>query len=90
MRISLALRLGVSEAVTRRSGYRSTIETLAISEGFGALDEEGRRATVEIFQTLRQRFKKILVISHIDDVRDAFETKLVATRPGGGSYITLV
>ncbi|MGA2310548.1 MAG: SbcC/MukB-like Walker B domain-containing protein [Candidatus Bathyarchaeia archaeon] len=75
MRINLALRLGVSEAITRRSGYRGRIETLVIDEGFGALDEEGRRATIEILQALRQRFKKILVISHIDDVREAFETR---------------
>lgn len=39
MRINLALRLGVSEAITRRSGYRGRIETLVIDEGFGALDE---------------------------------------------------
>jgi exonuclease SbcC len=91
MRINLALRLGVSEAITRRSGYRGRIETLVIDEGFGALDEEGRRATVEILQALRQRFKKILVISHIDDVRDAFETRLVVTRPAGGdSSITVI
>jgi exonuclease SbcC len=91
MRINLALRLGVSEAITRRSGYRGRIETLVIDEGFGALDEEGRRATVEILQALRQRFKKILVISHIDDVRDAFETRLVVTRPAGGdSSITII
>jgi exonuclease SbcC len=84
MRINFALRLGVSEAITRRSGYRGRIESLVIDEGFGALDEEGRRATVEILQALRQRFKKILVISHIDDVRDAFEARLVVMRPAGG------
>jgi exonuclease SbcC len=89
MRINLALRLGVSEAITRRSGYRGRIETLVIDEGFGPLDEEGRRATVEILQALRHRFKKILVISHIDDVREAFETRLVVTRSvGGNSSIT--
>lgn len=88
MRINLALRLGVSEVVTKRSGYKGRIETLVIDEGFGPLDEEGRRATVEILQALRKRFKKILVISHIDDVREAFETRLVVSKPVGG-YSTI-
>ncbi len=91
IRINLALRLGVSEVVTQRSGYRGRIETLVIDEGFGPLDEEGRRAAVEILQTLRTRFKKILVISHIEDVREAFETSLTVTKPVGGySSINLV
>ena len=84
MRINLALRLGVSEVITKRSGYKGRIETLIIDEGFGPLDEEGRRATVEILQTLRQRFRKIIVISHIDDVREAFESRLLIDKPVGG------
>jgi exonuclease SbcC len=84
MRINLALRLGVSEVITKRSGYKGRIETLIIDEGFGPLDEDGRRATVEILQTLRQRFRKIIVISHIDDVREAFESRLLIDKPIGG------
>jgi exonuclease SbcC len=91
MRINLALRLGVSEVVAKRSGYKGKIETLVVDEGFGALDEDGRKATVEILQALRERFKKILVISHIDDVREAFETRLAVTKPlGGYSSINIV
>ncbi|MBS7626481.1 SMC family ATPase [Candidatus Bathyarchaeota archaeon] len=84
MRINLALRLGISEVVAKRSGYMGRIETLIIDEGFGPLDEEGRRATVEILQALRQRFSKIIVISHIDDVREAFESRLIVEKPVGG------
>ncbi len=88
MRINLALRLGVSEVVARRSGYKGRIETLIIDEGFGPLDEEGRRATVEILQELKPRFRKMLVISHIEDVREAFEARLTVTKPEGG-YSTI-
>jgi exonuclease SbcC len=80
MRINLALRLGISDVIARRSGYKGKIETLIIDEGLGALDEEGRQATIEILRQLRQRFKKILVISHVEDVRDAFDTKLVVSK----------
>ena len=87
MRINLALRLGISEVIARRSGYKGKIETLIIDEGLSALDEEGRQATFEILRQLRQRFRKILVISHLDDVKDAFETRLVVSKSATGQSI---
>jgi len=90
MRINLALRLGISEEIARRSGYKGKIETLIIDEGFGALDEEGLQATIEILRQLRQKFKHITIISHVDDVKDAFDTKLaVAKNPKGESIIQI-
>jgi exonuclease SbcC len=87
MRINLALRLGISEVIARRSGYKGKIETLIIDEGLSALDEGGRQATFEILRQLRQRFRKILVISHLDDVKDAFETKLIVSKSATGQSI---
>jgi|GEM_PF-1773471 exonuclease SbcC len=87
MRINLALRLGISEVIAIRSGYKGKIETLIIDEGLGALDEEGRQATIEILRQLRQRFRKILVISHVEDVKEAFETKLVISKDTKGQSV---
>jgi DNA repair exonuclease SbcCD ATPase subunit len=90
MRINLALRLGISEVIARRSGYKGKIETLIIDEGLSALDEEGRQATIEILRQLRQRFRKILVISHLEDVKDAFDTKLIVSKTTTGQSIAEV
>jgi exonuclease SbcC len=90
MRINLALRLGISEVIARRSGYKGKIETLIIDEGLSALDEEGRQATIEILRQLRQRFRKILVISHLEDVKDAFDTKLIVSKTNTGQSIAEV
>ena len=87
MRINLSLRLGISEVIARRSGYKGKIETLIIDEGLSTLDEEGRQATIEILRQLRQRFRKILVISHLDDVKDAFESKLIVSKTTAGQSI---
>ena len=87
MRINLALRLSISEVIARRSGYKGKIETLIIDEGLSALDEEGRQATIETLRQLRQRFRKILVISHLDDVKDAFDTKLMVSKTAEGQSI---
>jgi exonuclease SbcC len=90
MRINLALRLGISEIIANRSGYKGKIETLIIDEGFGALDEEGRQATIEILRQLRQRFRKIIIISNIEDVKDAFDSKLVISKTTGSQSIVEV
>ena len=90
MRINLALRLGISEVIARRSGYKGKIETLIIDEGLSALDEEGRQATIEILRQLRKRFRKILVISHLDEVKDAFETRLIVSKTASGQSIAEV
>jgi exonuclease SbcC len=90
MRINLALRLGISEVIARRSGYKGKIETLIIDEGLSALDEEGRQATIDILRRLRERFKKIMVISHVEDVKDAFDTKIVISKNAAGHSIAEV
>ena len=90
MRINLALRLGISEVIARRSGYKGKIETLIIDEGLSALDDEGRQATIEILRQLRKRFRKILVISHLDDIKDAFESRLIVSRAASGESIAEV
>lgn len=90
MRINLALRLGISEVIARRSGYKGKIETLIIDEGMGALDEEGRQATIEILRQLRQRFKKIMIISHVEDVKEAFDTKIEVSKNSSGRSVAEV
>ncbi len=84
MRVNLALRLGVSEVIAKRSGYKGRMETLVIDEGFGALDEQGRKGMIEILRMLKGRFKKVIIISHVEDVKEAFEFKLWVMKPPYG------
>ena len=75
VRASLAIRLALGELSGRRAGER--IEELTIDEGWSGLDAEGLEAVKECLHRLRNRFKKILVISHLEGVKDLFETKLI-------------
>lgn len=90
MRINLALRLGISEVIAQRKGTRSKLETLIIDEGFGQLDTEGRKAVVEVVNSLMDRFKKIFLISHVEDMKDAFDTKLLVENVDGNSKVRFV
>ncbi len=89
MSINLALRLGVSDIIAKRGSFKGKMETLIIDEGFGALDEQGRRNMIDILRKLRTRFKKVIVISHIEEVKKAFEDTLLITKEASGSKITI-
>ena len=43
---------------------------LIIDEGFGALDETNLEACGKLLHSLKKWFKNILVISHIDAIKD--------------------
>lgn len=78
VRVALAIRLAIGELSAKRAGER--IEELTIDEGWGPLDTEGIIAVKECMRRLRSRFKKMLVISHIDSVGNLFETQIVVDK----------
>ena len=51
-------------------------DTFIIDEGFGALDETNVEACNRLLQSLKKWFKNILVISHVDAVKDSVDTIL--------------
>jgi len=75
-RINFAIRLALSHILTKRAGAR--LQMLVIDEGFGSQDEEGRQRLIEAIIAVQDDYKKILVITHLDELKDAFrlESKL--------------
>jgi len=86
-RINFALRIALSKLLARRAGAR--LQTLVIDEGFGSQDSKGREKLVEAIDSIRDDFEKILVITHIDELKDAFPTRIEITKDSHGSQITV-
>ena len=84
-RINFALRIALSKLLARRAGAR--LQTLVIDEGFGTQDGKGREKLVEAISSIRDDFEKILVITHIDELKDAFPTRIEITKDSHGSQI---
>ena len=82
-RISFALRIALSKLLARRAGRR--LETLIIDEGFGTQDEEGREHLVEAINSVSDEFRIILVITHIQEVRDLFPVQINIKQVGNRS-----
>ncbi|MCW5876289.1 MAG: SMC family ATPase [Anaerolineales bacterium] len=87
-RINFAIRLALSEVLAQRAGAR--LQTLVIDEGFGSQDEPGRQRLVEAISQVRQDFAKILVITHIDALKDAFPNRIEVEKGPEGSVLRVV
>ena len=88
-RINFALRIALSQLLAARSGV--PIRTLVIDEGFGTQDEHGIQCIVDAITEVRKDFEKILIITHLDAVKDAFAVRIeVAKDPVTGSSFNLI
>ena len=81
-RVNFALRIALSRLLAQRAGAR--LETLVIDEGFGSQDQEGRDRLVEAIKSVEDEFAMILVITHLDDLKERFPVRIdVQKRPDG-------
>lgn len=86
-RINFALRVALSEVLAQRAGAH--LRTLFIDEGFGTQDADGRAKLIDILNVVQDRFDLILVITHIDELRDAFPLHIQVSKTPHGSRVSL-
>jgi len=87
-RINFAIRLALSEVLSQRAGAR--LQTLVVDEGFGSQDDMGRQRLVEAINMVKEDFAVILVITHIDSLKDFFPTRLEVTKTTHGSMVEVI
>ena len=87
-RVDFAIRLALSEVLAQRKGAR--LQTLVIDEGFGSQDLQGRQRLIEAINLIKRDFAKILVITHLDELKDAFPTRIEVEKTPQGSTATVV
>ena len=86
-RIDFALRIALSRLLARRAN--APCRTLIVDEGFGSQDGNGRTSLTEALSTVSDQFGLIMVISHVDDVRDLFPTTVTVRKGANGSEVSL-
>jgi len=87
-RVNFAIRLALSQVLARRAGAR--LRTLVIDEGFGSQDPDGRQRLVEAINVVQSEFACILVITHIDELRDKFPARIDVEKTAAGSRLSVV
>ncbi len=86
-RINLALRIALSKVLSQRLG--APLPTLFIDEGFGTQDAAGRERIVDAIASIQDEFEKIIVITHLDDLKDLFPTRIEVLKTDAGSQCWL-
>jgi DNA repair protein SbcC/Rad50 len=86
-RVNFAIRIALSRLLAHRAGTR--LQTLIVDEGFGSQDQEGRDRIVEAIQAIEREFEKILVITHLEDLRERFPVRIEVQKTPHGSVLSL-
>ena len=82
MMASLAIRVALINISTLPKSHM-----LIVDEGFGSLDETNLEACGKLLQSLKKWFKNILVISHIDAIKDIVDNNIDIMKKGVDSYV---
>ena len=86
-RINLALRIALSRLLARRSG--ASLPTLFIDEGFGTQDSAGRDHILGVVQAIAEDFQCIIVITHMDEIKDSFPNRIEVHKASQGSSFSV-
>ena len=86
-RINFAIRIALSRLLARRAG--APLPTLIIDEGFGTQDIAGIEKLKEAINSIQDDFEKILVITHVEELRDAFPARIDVVKTADGSTFSL-
>ncbi len=86
-RVNLALRVALSKVLAQRTG--TPLPTLFIDEGFGTQDASGRERILDVISAIQDDFEKIIVITHLEDLKDMFPVRIEVQKDVNGSTFWL-
>ena len=81
---ALAMALGLSDIVERSAGAIHQ-DMMFIDEGFGSLDAQSRQQAIEVLAELAGDSRMVGIISHVTELKEQIDRKLVVSRTDKGS-----
>lgn len=85
---SLALALGMADVIQQFSGGIH-IDSLFIDEGFGSLDSDSLDQALEALLELSEGMRPVGIISHVEELKERIEKKIVVTKSPNGSTLEI-
>lgn len=87
-RINFAIRVALSKLLAQRSGAK--LQLLVIDEGFGTQDNIGQEYIIDAINSIKNDFKKVLIITHIQSLKDMFQSRIEVVKEEEGSRFEVV
>ena len=86
---ALSLALGLSDVIQNFAGGIQ-VDAMFIDEGFGSLDSNSLEQAIETLNTLTMGNRLVGIISHVSELKERIDKKIVITKKLDGSDLTLV
>ena len=83
---ALSLALGMSDVIQQFSGG-VVVDAMFIDEGFGSLDSESLETAMDAISMLSGRGRMIGIISHVNELKDRIDKKIVVRKTNCGSSV---
>lgn len=87
-KINFAIRVALSRLLARRAGAK--LQSLIVDEGFGSQDEISRGRLVKALNAIRPDFARILVVTHISEIKEMFPVQIQVQKNNGISTVNLL
>ena len=81
---ALSMALGLSDIVGKNAGALR-FDMMFIDEGFGSLDAASRAQAIEVLKELAGQTRLVGIISHVTELKEQIDRKLLITRTDKGS-----
>lgn len=85
---ALSMALGLSDIIQNAAGG-IRLDTMFVDEGFGSLDDMAREQAIKVLYELAGNDRLVGIISHVNELKEQIETKLIVTRTEKGSKIKI-
>lgn len=87
-KVALSLRVALGRLLARRAGAK--LQLLFVDEGFGSQDEESLPLVLEAIRSIAPLFAKIVVISHLREVKEGFVHRIEVSDGQAGAQVRLI
>lgn len=83
---ALSVALGLSDVIQSTAGAVH-LDTMFIDEGFGSLDDNARAQAISVLNELAENNRLVGIISHVSELKEQIENKLVVKKSEKGSKV---
>ena len=83
--VDLAIRIAMSKFLAHRAG--ASVQLFVLDEGLSCADNKNREEIINAIRAVSNEFSKVLFITHIEELKDALDQKIIVTKNSEGSHI---
>lgn len=83
---ALAMALGLADIIQNEAGA-IRLDTMFVDEGFGSLDDESRAQAIQVLLELADDQRLVGIISHVNELKEQIDNKLLVTKDDKGSHV---